>query len=40
MPTFIPARGRTLHVAGVCINRMARIDLSREFIAIAIYSDR
>ena len=22
MPTFIPARGRTLHVAGVCINRI------------------
>ena len=26
MPTFIPARGRTLHVAGVCINRIGRPD--------------
>ena len=24
MPTFIPARGRTLHVAGVCINRIGK----------------
>src|SRR5579864_576723 len=22
MPTFIPARGRTLHLAGVCVNRI------------------
>ena len=25
MPTFIPARGRTLHVAGVCINRIGKV---------------
>ena len=24
MPTFIPAHGHTLHVAGVCINRIGR----------------
>src|SRR5271154_1264238 len=25
MPTFIPARGRTLHLAGVCVNRIGRL---------------
>ena len=25
MPTFIPARGRTLHVAGVWINRIGKL---------------
>jgi hypothetical protein len=24
MPTFIPARGCTLHLAGVCVNRIGR----------------
>ena len=24
MPTFIPARGRTLHLAGACVNRIGR----------------
>jgi len=24
MPTFIPAHGHTLHVAGVCINRIGK----------------
>src|SRR4029077_13557310 len=28
MPTFIPARGRTLHLAGVCVNRIGTIDSS------------
>jgi hypothetical protein len=26
MPTFIPARGRTLHLAGVCVNRIGTED--------------
>ena len=25
MPTFIPARGRTLHLAGVCVNRIGTV---------------
>ena len=24
MPTFIPARGRTLHLAGACVNRIGK----------------
>ena len=28
MPTFIPARGRTLHRAGVCVNRIGTVDCS------------
>jgi adenine specific DNA methylase Mod len=27
MPTFIPARGRTLHLAGVCVNRIGTVGL-------------
>jgi len=30
MPTFIPARGRTLHVAGICINRIGNEPRSSE----------
>ena len=25
MPTFIPARGRTLHLAGACVNRIGKV---------------
>ena len=28
MPTFIPARGRTLHLAGVCVNRIGTVGSS------------
>ena len=27
MPTFIPVRGRTLHLAGVCVNRIGTFHL-------------
>src|SRR5271168_1927373 len=29
MPTFIPARGRTLHLAGVCVNRIGREETTK-----------
>ena len=28
MPTFIPACGRTLHLAGVCVNRIGTVNFS------------
>src|SRR5271166_4686971 len=35
-PTFIPARGRTLHVAGVCINRIGKVSSTGQAAAISI----
>jgi type I restriction enzyme S subunit len=29
MPTFIPVRGRTLHLAGVCVNRIGTLNSPR-----------
>jgi len=43
MPTFILARGRTLHLAGVCVNRIgtdrAKIKLLWSSIDSAFWSD-
>ena len=35
MPNFIPARGRTLHVAGVCINRIGTDWTSFRYVVTA-----
>jgi hypothetical protein len=35
MPTFIPARGRTLHLAGVCVNRIGTQSSSSTAFAMA-----
>ena len=32
MPTFIPACGRTLHLAGVCVNRIGTMEFVQELV--------
>jgi hypothetical protein len=32
MPDFIPATGRTLHVVGVCVNRIGIVEMINFFI--------
>ena len=34
MPTSIPARGRTLHVVGVCINRIGTL----QFMSVVVWT--